>query len=135
MEFLIPPKEQDEFYICQQKSIDSGYELIENNFSDEFDYKIKSVFDGENFMINLYRNEFDVDKIPENVFREERFMRYPYRKEDFKAIKEKHLWYDWEDSKCFTANSCTKKGTGRVNQRWAKCGKKNFWIGLWEHIL
>ena len=36
-------------------------------------------------MINLYRNEFDVDKIPENVFREERFMRYPYRKEDFKA--------------------------------------------------
>ena len=41
MEFLIPPKEQDEFYICQQKSIDSGYELIENNFSDEFDYKIK----------------------------------------------------------------------------------------------
>lgn len=85
MEFLIPPKEQDEFYICQQKSIDSGYELIENNFSDEFDYKIKSVFDGENFMINLYRNEFDVDKIPENVFREERFMRYPYRKEDFKA--------------------------------------------------
>lgn len=85
MEFLIPPKEQDEFYICQQKSIDSGYELIENNFSDEFDYKIKSVFDGENFMINLYRNEFDVDKIPENVFREERFMRYPYRKEDFKV--------------------------------------------------
>ena len=50
MEFLIPPKEQDDFYICQQKSIDSGYELIENNFSDEFDYKIKSVFDGENFI-------------------------------------------------------------------------------------
>ena len=31
MEFLIPPKEQDEFYICQQKSIDSGYELIAIN--------------------------------------------------------------------------------------------------------
>lgn len=85
MEFLIPPKEQDEFYICLQKSRDFGYELIENSLSDEFDYKVKAVFDGEKFVIRLYRNEFDIDKIPEMVFREERFTRYPYRKEDFKA--------------------------------------------------
>lgn len=83
MEFLIPPKEQDEFYICQQKDCDSEYELIENNFSEEFDYKIKSEFDGDIFKIKLYRNEFDLEKIPNNVFREERFARYPYRKEDF----------------------------------------------------
>jgi signal transduction histidine kinase len=101
MEFLIPPKEQDEFYICLQKSIDSGYELIENNFSDEFDYKVKSVFDGENFVIYLYRNEFDVDKIPESVFRGERFMRYPYRKEDF---KEKCLEFKYSISQLFNTN-------------------------------
>lgn len=98
MEFLVPPKEQDEFYICQQKSIDSSYELIENNFSDEFDYKIKSSFDGINFKIKLYRNEFDVDKIPENVFREERLMRYPYRKEDFRA---EFLEYTYSISELF----------------------------------
>lgn len=34
MEFLVPPKEQDEFYIYQQKSMYSKYELIENNFSE-----------------------------------------------------------------------------------------------------
>lgn len=85
MEFLVPPKEQDEFYICQQKNSEANYELIENSFSEEYDYKIKSVFDGTNFNITLCRNEFDIEKIPEDVFKEERLMRYPYRKEDFYA--------------------------------------------------
>lgn len=83
MEFLIPPKEQDEFYICIQKEKESSVELVENNFSDEYDYKIKSDFDGENFKITLFRNEFDLDKIPDFVFKEERLSRYPYRKMDF----------------------------------------------------
>lgn len=85
MEFLIPPREQDEFYICIQKGQNLGYELVENSFSDEFDYKIKSDFDGNNFKITLYRNEFDLDKIPDAIFQEERLSRYPYRKEDFHA--------------------------------------------------
>lgn len=83
MEFLIPPKEQDEFYICIQKGINLEYELIENNFSDEYDYKITSNFDGSTFKIRLYRNEFDLGKMPEAIFKEERLSRYPYRKEDF----------------------------------------------------
>lgn len=83
MEFLIPPKEQDEFYVCIQKEKMSKHELVENSFSDEYDYKIKSYFDGEKFRIILFRNEFDVDKMPEEIFKEERLSRYPYRKEDF----------------------------------------------------
>lgn len=87
MEFLIPPKEQDEFYICIQKGMDYEHELVENNFSDEYDYKIKSDFDGNDFKITLYRNEFDLEKMPEAIFKEERLSRYPYRKEDFNAKK------------------------------------------------
>lgn len=98
MEFLIPPKEQDEFYICIQKGVDFEYELVENNFSEEYDYKIKSDFDGNSFKIILYRNEFDLDKIPEAVFREERLSRYPYRKEDFIA---KSLEFTYSISELF----------------------------------
>lgn len=81
--FLIPPEEQDEFYISIQKSKDSGFELIENNLSEEFDYKINANFDGSKFEITMERNEFDLSRMPDDVFREERFLRYPYRKEDF----------------------------------------------------
>ena len=83
LDFLIPPEEQDEFYICIQKSKDSGFELIENNLSEEFDYKINAHFDGSEFEITMERNEFDLSRMPDDVFREERFLRYPYRKEDF----------------------------------------------------
>ena len=98
MEFLVPPKEQDEFYICQQKSLNSSYILIENNFAEEYDYKIKSTFDGMNFNIALFRNEFDVNKIPDDAFREERLIRYPYRKEDFNA---KFLEYTYSIGELF----------------------------------
>lgn len=81
--FLIPPEEQDEFYISIQKSNDSGFELIENTLSEEFDYKINAHFDGSEFEITMERNEFDLSRMPDDVFREERFLRYPYRKEDF----------------------------------------------------
>lgn len=81
--FLIPPEEQDEFYISIQKSNDSGFELIENTLSEEFDYKINAHFDGNEFEITMERNEFDLSRMPDDVFREERFLRYPYRKEDF----------------------------------------------------
>lgn len=101
MEFLIPPKEQDEFYICQQKDSDSKYELIENNFSEEFDYKIKCEFDGNIFEIKLYRNEFDLEKIPNTVFKEERFARYPYRREDF---EKEELQFQYSINELFNTN-------------------------------
>lgn len=101
MEFLIPPKEQDEFYICQQKDPDSKYELIENNFSEEFDYKIKCEFDGNIFEIKLYRNEFDLEKIPNTVFKEERFARYPYRREDF---EKEELQFQYSINELFNTN-------------------------------
>ena len=82
--FLIPPEEQDEYYLCIQKNENSGFELIENNFSEEYDYKINAEFDGEQFKIIMDRNEFDLTRMPNEVFNEDRFLRYPYRKEDFK---------------------------------------------------
>ncbi len=82
--FLIPPDEQDEYYICIQKSKDLGFELIGNSFSEEYDYKIDAHFDGNQFTIIMDRNEFDLTRMPDEVFREERFLRYPFRKEDFK---------------------------------------------------
>jgi Signal transduction histidine kinase regulating C4-dicarboxylate transport system len=81
--FLIPPEEQDEFFICIQKSKDLGYDLIENSLSEEFDYKINAHFDGDQFTIIMDRNEFDLSRMPNEVFHENRFLRYPYRKEDF----------------------------------------------------
>lgn len=38
-------------------------------------------------ILNCFRMKFDVNKIPDSVFREERMSRYPYRKEDFQAEK------------------------------------------------
>lgn len=111
MEFLIPPREQDEFYICIQKGLNLGYELVENSFSDEFDYKIKSDFDGNNFKITLYRNEFDLDKIPDAIFQEERLSRYPYRKEDFHA---KFLEFTYSISELF--NTKDAEYINRVKQ-------------------
>lgn len=111
MEFLIPPREQDEFYICIQKGLNLGYELVENSFSDEFDYKIKSDFDGSNFKITLYRNEFDLDKIPDVIFQEERLSRYPYRKEDFHA---KFLEFTYSISELF--NTKDAEYINRVKQ-------------------
>ena len=101
MEFLIPPKEQDEFYLFQQKDPESKFDWIENNFSEEYDYKIESKFDGKQFNIKLYRNEFDIDKIPEEAFTEKRLLRYPYRKQDF---KEKYLKFTYSISELFNTN-------------------------------
>lgn len=83
LEFLIPPMEQDKFILCIQKDNFSKYELVENTFSEEYDYKIESKFDGENFNIRLFRKEFDLSKISDDIFREEAFNKFPYRKEDF----------------------------------------------------
>lgn len=87
MGFLIPPAEQRDYIICIKKSPEEEYLIIENEISDEYDYKINAEFDGEKFTIVLDRNEFDLNKIPTEVFELDAFKKFPYRYEDFKRQK------------------------------------------------
>ena len=83
MGFLLPPVEQKNYIICAKENKDSPYQLIENEIIEEYDYRITSEFDGNNFHITLYRNEFDLINIPSEVFGLSDFQKEPYRKRDF----------------------------------------------------
>jgi signal transduction histidine kinase len=84
LNYLIPPvNDSFEYNICLQRSLKDKPILIENKMQEEYDYKIEAEFTGEIFNVKLYRNEFDVHKIPEEVFKEEFFNKYPYTKKDF----------------------------------------------------
>lgn len=87
MGFLLPPTEGSEYIICIQKDILDDVLLVENEVTEEFDYALSAHFDGNIFDITLYRNEFDLNKIPDELFEHERFKKYPYRKQDFKKGK------------------------------------------------
>jgi signal transduction histidine kinase len=90
MGYLIPPSEQKDYILCLKEDIDKKAVVVDNEVSDEYDYRIDAKFDGEYFYIDIIRNEFDLDKIPEDVFDMKRFQVEPYRKEDFerKLIQE-----------------------------------------------
>lgn len=67
--------------------MESSYLIIENEISEEYDYKLSAEFDGESFTITLDRNEFDLNKIPAEVFELEAFKEFPFRYTDFKGRK------------------------------------------------
>ncbi|MED1722057.1 ATP-binding protein [Brevibacillus parabrevis] len=101
MGFLIPPVEQKDYSICIKESMESPYIIIENEIADEYDYKIKAKFDGNTFRITLDRNEFDLNKIPSEVFDLEAFSQFPYRHKDF---LEKQIKYEYSISQLMGAN-------------------------------
>lgn len=117
LEFLIPPMEQDKFVLCIQRGEISDYELVENTFSEEYDYKIESEFDGEYFNIRLFRKEFDLFRIPDDIFNINAFNIFPYRKEDFYA---NHLFFKYKISELLNNNN---EG---IIQSVKKIGKFNF---------
>lgn len=85
--FLIPPVEQQEYSIFFQKdSMDSCIE-IENNIADEFDYKVKAHFNGKTVKATIFRNEFDLNLMPKELFQLDAFSQHPYRIEDFTRTK------------------------------------------------
>ncbi|WP_228744940.1 ATP-binding protein [Paenibacillus sp. S150] len=92
MGFLIPPVEQKDYIVCIKKSFEEPFLIIENEISDEYDYKLNAEFNGESFIITLDRNEFDLNKIPTEVFELESFKKSPYRYVDF---KEKTLKFEY----------------------------------------
>ncbi len=87
MGFLLPPTEDNEYIICMQKALSDAPIIVENEVTEEFDYRVSANFDGEKFKIILERNEFDLNKIPDAIFEFERFKKYPYTKKDFENGK------------------------------------------------
>lgn len=81
--YLIPPIERGDFILHYKDFLDNKKIEITNNVTEEYDYKLNVKFDGEKFYITLFRNEFDINKIPNYMFNEKKFSIYPYRKEDF----------------------------------------------------
>lgn len=114
--YLLPPVEQRDFNVFYKDSI-NGFEKIDSLVNEEYDYKIISKFDGENFVIDLYRNEFDLNRIPDSMFENPAFKDYPYRKEDF---IQKKITYNFSISKLL--NCSDEKKISNVK----KIGKFNF---------
>lgn len=83
LQTLLPPKDQDDFFLGAMESLQSGYQEIKNEISEECDYNMKAEFNGTDFEVTLRRNELDLNKIPPEVFAREEFQEYPYRKLDF----------------------------------------------------
>ena len=87
LEFLVPPVEQTDFTIVVQNDMRSkGYELS-NDTTDDYDYRIKAVFNGTDFKIEIERNELDLSVMPKEIFSHPRFQKHPYRYKDLKIGK------------------------------------------------
>lgn len=80
---LLPPTEQSDFYLCTKANMNEKYKEVINPFSEDYDYRIHAEFDGKEFHISCDRNEFDIYKIPSEVFLRDEFRNAPFRKEDF----------------------------------------------------
>lgn len=85
LEILIPPQEQTDFSVNYVYEVGSAYETIGSNASIDFDYHLECAFDGHEFDITLYRDEFIVDRMPANLFSRKEFSAFPYRKTDFES--------------------------------------------------
>lgn len=84
LEVLLPPASTGEFTIAIQDNTDEGFRIINDNITEEYDYKIHAVSDGHSLSYTLYRNEFDFDRFPSSIWQEEAFTEEPYRYDDFK---------------------------------------------------
>lgn len=81
--YLIPPVEQQNYAIITQDSLNAVANKVDNDITDDYDYKIHAHFDGEIVTITVFRNEFDLNVMPKELFRQSAFCVEPYRMEDF----------------------------------------------------
>ena len=56
---------------------------MDNEVTDDYDYKVRAHFDGKKVTATVFRNEFDLNIIPKELFRQPAFSLEPYRLEDF----------------------------------------------------
>lgn len=85
LEVLVPPKESSEFDIYLFSSLEpKKYGEVLGSICDDFDFKIVAKADkNQNVEIKIYRNEYDVELIPNEFFLREKIDIKNYRKEDF----------------------------------------------------
>ena len=81
--FLVPPGEQTQYYIFAQSSLEAQAEEIECQAIDDYDYKVIASFDGETVKATIFRNEYDLNIMPKDLFNEEAFKIEPYTYDAF----------------------------------------------------
>lgn len=96
LEVLVPPKEVGEFEIYLFSSLEpKKYGEVLGSVCDDYDYKLVAKADeNQNIIISVYREEYDVELIPNNFFQREAMQEEPYRKDDFqKGFWEKKVTF------------------------------------------
>ena len=83
MGFLVPPSDHSQYFLFAQRSFENNIEEIECEAIDDYDYKVEAVFDGENIKAKVFRNEFDLNIIPKDLFNQKEFQKEPYNLETF----------------------------------------------------
>ena len=83
LSYSIPNTGIKEYNIFIQKDRNDIIYSIENEMLEEYDYKLNAEFDGKEVSIKLYRNEYNLNIIPDEVFKMDDFLSAPFRKEDF----------------------------------------------------
>lgn len=85
LEVLVPPKEAGGFEIYVFSSLTpKKYGEVLGSICDDFDYKLVAVADeNQNVAITIYRNEYDVETIPTDLFAREGMQKENYTKADF----------------------------------------------------
>lgn len=85
LEVLVPPKEAGGFEIFVFSSLTPNkYGEVLGSVCDDFDYKLVATADeNQNVNIRIYRNEYNVELIPNAFFEREAMQKENYRKSDF----------------------------------------------------
>lgn len=68
--YLIPPVEQKNYVIITQDSLKAVASKVDNEITDDFDYKVHAHFDGERVIATVSRNEFDLNVMPKELFKQ-----------------------------------------------------------------
>lgn len=96
LEILIPPREERIFNIFLfDKKTPKKYGQVSPSICDDYDYKVDAKVDKSgNATITIHRNEFDIERFPNNLFNRQFMQRKNFTKEDFeqgKIIVNKHI--------------------------------------------
>lgn len=81
--YLIPPIEQQNYTIITQNDLKAAAYKVDNDINEDYDYKVCAHFDGEKVVATVFRNEFDLNVMPKELFKQSAFSVEPYRMEDF----------------------------------------------------
>lgn len=96
LEVLVPPKEAGGFEIYVYSSLmPNKYGEVLGSICDDYDYKLVATADeNQNVKIKIYRNEYDIELIPNDFFDREAMQKENFRKSDFiKGYWEKTTTY------------------------------------------